>query len=443
MTPYPRRLLALVLALGGLPLPALAASIASGPLVGAPEMRAMPLWIQLDAPAEVRFAYWPEGQPGQRQLTPTASAQQEDAYAVTLTAGPLDPGTAYRYAVLVDGAEVPLEHEARFQTTPFFTDRAPPPDFSVALGSGHRVNDDRYDPLNRAPGDGYEIFLAILAKQPDFMLWLGDSVTLREPDQGSRAGMLARYSRNRAQPELQPLIQAVPQVAVFGEGETAPGADRHFRNLEDAREVFGLFWPGPPAAPSVGGTASILRYGDAEFFLLDTRSFRDLEHDRADRREILGPEQMQWLRQRLRRSDATFKIIALAGPVLNPADSPRHLVAAKDERDTLLDQLKHDEIEGLLFVSGGKDFGEMTKMVRANAPDAYELTVGPLTDRPAERTRELNYYRVPNTSAFQRHFALLRFHGPEDNRQVTLSAYDVHGDELWSQTFAARDMRFE
>lgn len=443
MLSQPRLIFALLLALGWSA--ALhAAKIAAGPMVGAPEMRAMPLWVQLDGPAEVAFAYWPTGQRDQRVTTAQAQAEKSNAYVVELAAGPLDPGTEYQYEVLIDGQPAKVNANTRFKTAPFYLERTPPPDFTVAVGSGHWVNDVAYDPLNRTPGEGYDIFLTIQAKVPDFMIWVGNNVFLRQPDWGSRAGMLARYSKNRAQPELQPLLAGTPQVAVVSQSDFGPAnSGRHFRNREDAQAAFELFWANPPAASSADSLATSVRFADAEFFLLDDRSHRELEFDVDRNKKILGDAQLEWLRHSLRESDATFKIIVTGSSALSPSDSPRNHKAAQEERDAMLEFFRKDRIEGLLIITGGKDYGELTKMVRANAPDLYELSLGPLTARPAESTQELNFYRVPSTGVYQRHFALLKFQGPEDNRQITLSVFNQTGDQLWTQTLSAKEMTFK
>ncbi len=421
-----------------------AAEIAAGPMVGAPEARAMPLWVQLDAPAEVSFAYWPAGQPGKRATTPTAGAIQANAYVVELEAGPLEAGTEYEYEVLIDGRAATAKAEQKFTTAPFYLDRMPPPDFTVAVGSGHRVNDEPYDPLNRKPGDGYDIFLAILAKQPAFMLWTGNNINLRQADWGSRSGMLARYGKNRAQPELQPLLAAVPQAAVISQGDFGPAnSGKHFRGRETALEVAELFWANPPVASSADSLATSFTYGDAEFFLLDDRSQRELEFDINKKAKVLGDAQLEWLRHSLRESAATFKVVVTGSPMLNPSDSPRNHKVAKFERDRLLEYFKDDQIEGLVIVTGGKDYGELTKMVRAGAPDLYELSMGPLTDRPTESTKEMNFYRVPSTGTYQRQFALLDFHGPEGARELTITMCDSLGEKLWTQTIPQQDMIFK
>jgi phosphodiesterase/alkaline phosphatase D-like protein len=55
--------------------------------------------------------------------------------------------------------------------------------------------------------------------------------------------------------------------------------------------------------------------------MLDTRSYRD-DAPSSDRLPVmLGKEQIEWLRQEIINSTATFKIIIAGAPILNPADS--------------------------------------------------------------------------------------------------------------------------
>ncbi len=418
------------------------AQLQSGPLVGYVEMREAALWVQTTDSALVQFFYWPDDQPDQRAHTPSALTQQENAYTATLITDRLQPGTKYRYELTLDGDKVPLDFETTFTTPPDYRDRTPPPDFTVALGGGNYVNEQRYDPPNRIPGDSYHILLALMAKDPAFMIWLGNNIYLREADWGSRSGMLARYRHNRAQPELQPLMASVPSVATWSSHDYGPpGADRYFLGRNHAREAFRLYWPNPDYGLDEDlGLACSVRWGDAEFFILDDRSFRDLTSLSEERKEILGKTQVKWLLESLRKSTATFKVIVMGSPFLNPVEDAAHYSAAKAERDKLLQQITWGEIGGLFFVSGGKEFGELTKVVRSSAPDIYEVTVGPMTGRPAKDTGELNYFRVPGTTVFDRQFATLRFQGPEGSRQLTVTVYNADGIEQWSRTFNRSEM---
>ncbi|QYY36250.1 alkaline phosphatase D family protein [Ruficoccus sp. ZRK36] len=418
------------------------ANVQAGPMVGYVEMREAALWVQTSEAALVQFYYWPEGQPDLRTHTASALTQQQDAYTATLMADRLMPGTTYRYELYLDGEKAPVQYDTKFSTPPDYRDRTPPPDFTVALGGGNYVNEPLYDPLNRTPGDSYHIFLALLAKEPTFMIWLGNNIYLREADWGSRSGMLARYSRNRSQPEMQPLLASVPSIATWSSHDYGPPeADVTFLGRKHTQEAFHRFWPNPDYGLTEElGMACTMRWGDAEFFILDDRSFRDLTSLSDERKQVLGKQQTNWLIQALRKSTATFKVVVMGSPMLNPAENPGHFIAAPQERNDLIQQITWAEIEGLFFVSGGKDFGELTKMVRSAAPDVYELTLGPLTGRPAEETSELNYFRVPGTTVFERQFATLSFHGAEGSRQLTVTVYDADGNQKWTRTFDRADM---
>lgn len=416
----------------------------AGPMVGAAEMREATLWLQTSESAEVKAFYWPKDDPTDRRQTQTVQTRIEQACTATLTAGPLEPGTQYEYAIVINDRPVTLNYPATFQTLPDYKDRTPPPDFKVAVASGNYVNDAPYDPPNRIPGGDYHIYLSILATRPNMMLWLGNHIYLREADWNSRSGILARYTQSRSTPELQPLLASVHHVGIWGEHDFgAPGADKFSIMAPISREAFLNFWPHPPhGLPNNDGLFTYLRWSDVDFFILDDRTFRNLTPQTDRHREILGETQLKWLIESLRRSQATFKVVVMSSPILNPGDDPRNFSAAPGEREKLLDAIKNHRINGVLFISGGRDHGELTKMVWANAPDMYDATVGVLTGRPASDTRELNYFRVPGTTVFKRHFALLEFSGPENNRQVTLSYRDADGNVLWTRTLEASQMRF-
>ncbi len=423
-----------------------ASPLQSGPMVGYAEMREAQVWVQTREPAKLQLAYWPKTKPGERSVSAVVEATPANACTAKLLADNVTPGTRYAYEVLVDGRPVAMPHTLEFQTLPNFRDRTPPPDFSMALGGGNYVNDIPYEALNRRPGDEHSIFLAILAKAPDAMLWLGNSTYLRDADWGSRTGYLRRYTDTRSLPELQPLLGSVHHYAVWSWGECGPATAAqglHLYNRATATEAFRLFWANPTfGVADLPGTATQFRWADADFFLLDDRTFRDTTPANPAKRVVLGQAQVDWLLASLKRSRATFKIVVCGSPILNPIESEHNLTAAPIERERLLEALREARINGLVFLSGGKDFGEITKMVRANAYDLYEFTICPLTARPVPKVEESNFFRVPNSVLAKRHFGLLRVTGPEDARVFTVTLYDAVGNELGSQKILASQLGY-
>lgn len=439
------RLIPLFLAYGILCGALQAASLAAGPMLGYPEMREVSVWVQTDGPAEVQLRYWPLTQPEQPTPSSSARTRAESAFAHTFRLGPLPAGTFFGYALSIDGQNVPLPGDPVFQTAPDFREKFPPPDFAVAVGAGHYVNDRAYDPLNRIPGSGYEIFESIRSLKPDLMLWLGNTVHVRPADAGSRSGIHERYRLARAHPDLQALLSSVHHAALWGQGEIGPEPrDARDPELQWASEAFRHYWPnrsfGWPEEPRAQN--GVLRYSDVEFFFLDAFTFRDVSERFASRRQVYGAAQLDWLLDGLQRSQATFKVICTGAPMISPAEEPDNFTVAPDERNDFLEDLAKREIDGVVFLAGGKPFGEMTKMVRSSGYDLWELTVGPMTARPVERNREINYFRQPGTSSYQRHFALLSFSGPEADRQIEVSVRDTHGNELWSHKLRATNLSF-
>ena len=143
----------------------------------------------------------------------------------------------------------------------------------------------------------------------------------------------------------------------------------------------------------------------------------------------------------LLRSTATFKIIASGAPILNPAKSPTNLSFANREHTEFLQMFRDEDISGLVFLSGGKYYGEMTRVVHAHSYNLFDLTVGPLTAKPRDNRDELNFFRVPGTSVFDRHFAQLEFSGPEGDRILKINVIESDGTLLWARTIEAKNLR--
>jgi len=422
--------------------PALRGQVAAGPMVGAVDMREAQLWTQLDGEGQVQFRYWPEGKPDAGLLTAPVRAVRENGFAVTAVADRVEAGFTYEYAVLVDGREVPLPRTLSFSTPPFYRDREPPPDFRVVAATGNYVNDEPYDPPFRKPGGDFGVYETILSEEPALMLWLGNAVHLREADWGSRSGVLKRYGHSRAFGPLQPLLGRVSHVGAWGRHEYGPpGADKSLWNAGVMAEGFELFWPNPShGVAGIDGQITKLRWSDAEFYLLDGQTHRDVTARRETDRQVLGEAQLDWLLNSLERSTAAFKVVMLAMPVLNPVSEPHHLAMAPRERDRLLDSLLRRKTGGVVFVSGGMPYGQTTRIPRPSAPDIVDVNLGPLTARPGEEVDRRNFFAEPGTTHTVRQYALLEFTGPEDARKLVITVKSSVGKTLSSVEFGPEDL---
>ncbi len=412
--------------------------IVTGPMIGPVDHREAWLWVQTDAPTTVQARFWPVESPEAVRRSPPVTTIWEGHLTAHLRLGPLDAGSRYGYGLDVlraDGSTAQSINPPHgfIQTPPDFRERFPPTDVSLALISGHYVNDRRYDPLNRIPGGGYEIFEAIRQAQPAALFWLGGTATLLEPDWGSHSGINERYRQARALPELAPLLTAVPQLATWGATDAAPRFSLPGSStLAATRNLFRAYWPRPDHGLQ-DDLVTTFRWSDVEVFILDDRSHRNVSATLPGLRQVYGKTQLEWLAWQLQSSAATFKVVVSGSPLLNPSETPGNATEAPIERNGFLDALRSRRIGNVLFVVGGKPFGELSRMVRANAQDLLELTVGPVTARPSDSVREVNFLREPGTTTRERQFALLSFSGAEGDRRLTISVRGTDGRELWSR----------
>ena len=404
------------------------------------EMREAKIWIQTEDPSLVRVAYSVAGNEANTVWSTPVETDPFNGHTATVTLDQIEPGLRYSYRVELNGTLA--TETATFTSPENYYDKTPPPDFSIAVGGAHYVMEDGFEPPYQIIGGGYGIFDTIAQSDAKLMIWAGDTAHLRVSDWNTKSGFLKRYSKARSIPELAPLLASTPQYGVWGAHDFgAPNSSRDTATRALAEGSFKAFWPRPLEVAHLEGIATQFRYADADFFVLDARSYRNDTPDSKSRVEILGKPQIAWLRQALIQSTATFKIIVAGAPILNPVDSRENLSFAESEHTEFLQMLRDEKISGLFFLSGGKPYGELTRLVHANSYNLYDLTLGPMTASPSDEQDELNFFRMPGSSTFERHFALIDIKGPEEDRMLTIRVMSVEGQELWNRTIPARDLQ--
>lgn len=435
--------------LGGLiPLWLVAQKVAlqAGPMLGYAQAREVAIWLQTTGPATLQIEYADTASPKQRLQTPPKRTERNEGYTATFHIGPVEPGRVYAYTILLNGKPLPTKQPLYFKTPPLWRWRTAPPDFRFVIGSCAYINDSLYDRPGEPYGGDYAIFPAIAEKKPDFMLWLGDNVYLREADWHSWSGILHRYTHTRSLPELQPLLAACPHYAIWDDHDFGPNdADRGFWARDLTRKAFTLFWPNPsygvPSAPE--GITTFFEWGDADFFLLDNRTYRAPNKRTTGERVMLGSAQMEWLIDALKSSRATFKFVACGSQILNPTEGYENFINYPQERELLLRRIEEERIPGVIFLTGDRHFSEISVLPLGNGQKLYDITSSPLTAGPfrAAPERDKNPLRLEGTLTPQRNFLLLSVTGPEKERKLTLQAYDSHGTLLWEKTVDSRDLR--
>jgi len=291
----------------------------AGPMPGYADMREAMLWVQTTRSTEVYAVYADAENPEVLRRTNKVLTDKATAYTARLIADTVEPGRIYNYQIFIDEKPVSLPYPTRFNTPPLWKWRGDPPEFTMLTGSCAYINQAEYDRPGNPYGGDYRIFTGMAAQKADFMLWLGDNVYLREPDWNSRTGMQQRYTHTRSLPELQPFLASTHHYAIWDDHDYGPdNSNKSFFNKNTALETFRNFWGNPTyGTGNMEGTVTSFQWGDADFFLLDNRWFRDPNEVQKENKTILGEQQLEWLLNNLVSSKATFKLVAMGGQFLS------------------------------------------------------------------------------------------------------------------------------
>ena len=418
--------------------------IQSGPMVGYSEMREVMLWVQTKKPARIQIRYHETGKPEPAFLTAEVLTEREQANTAHLVADQVEPGKKYEYELLLEGRKVNLPYPTTFQTQALWQYRTDPPAFRFAVGSCTYVNEPEVDRPGQPYGGGYEIFTAINAQKPDFMLWTGDNTYLREVDWNSRTGVLRRYTHTRSVPEMQPLLANTHHYATWDDHDYGPNdSDRSYWLKPVTLEAFDLFWANPNRVFAEGCTGTFF-WNDCQFFLMDDRTFRS-PNDTPDGpdKPYLGERQLQWLTDALKDSRATFKFVVIGNQTINPAKVFENYSNYGTEREKLLKAIADEKIPGVVFLTGDRHHTILHKLNRAGTYPLYDVTISPLTSGAAKALPiELSQpTHVEGTYLSEKNFGVLSVSGPLKDRLLNIKVYDQKGVEKWSRDIRATELK--
>ncbi len=413
-------------------------TVNAGPMVGHVGMTEAWLWIQTVKPARVKFGYYPEGQPQKAKKTPVIKTTADKGNTAKIKLTGLKRGTTYRYEVYINGKKIAFPYPLTFKTQDIWRFHKAPKDFSFVFGSGTYINDKPWDRKNNKYGGYYEIFQSIYEKHPDFMLWGGDNVYLRQGEWNSKERTIYRYTHDRRIKELQPLLANVAHYAIVDDHDFGPNdSDGSFWNKNITEEVFTYFWANPSfGVANVRGAITQFSWYDAEFFLLDNRYYRDANKLKTKKNKtILGKEQLEWLKNALAASHARFKFIMMGGQFLNTA---RRFETYSNngfdrERQEIIDFIYEQGLQNVIFLTGDRHESEISIFDPGNgSPVIFDITSSPFTSGPNTHAwKENNTLRIPGSLIMKRNFAMVSVKGEKENRHVEVAFYDTYGKLIY------------
>jgi alkaline phosphatase D len=434
--------------------------IISGPMPGNVDMRSAQVWVEAKPGSQLAMMYWPKSQPNNRKMATATSTEFMGFRTIKYSLIALEPGITYEYAFTNNIKKIKTTADGEITTRDNWMYRKIMPDFSFLTGSCNYVNEPQYDriytdfvnPARKAnPYGGDSSIFETMAKTPaQFMLWLGDNWYTREVDYGSEWGLNYRASHDRSAPIMQNFLKAMPHYAIWDDHDFGPNdCDKSFHLKETSRQVFMNYWLNPSYGENGKGIYTRFIYGDAEFFLLDDRTFRSSDN-MADsingfpnpEKKMFGAEQMDWLKNALLSSKANFKIVVTGSQVLNPVSPFDCFRKFPVEYNELMGFLNIEKINGVLFFTGDRHHSEIIKITRNNSYPLYDITCSPLSSGTHKfgNPEKNNPYRVVGVDEKQ-NFGRVSFTGEANNRKMTVEFLGTKGEKLGEWSVLAQQLR--
>lgn len=363
------------------------------------------------------------------RVAATTSAERDFTVKANVTG--LTPDTRYHYRFHAGGA---VSETGTFATAP--GDAASKPLRFVFAGDSDGTRNADGSPVYNE----FEALAAAQAEDPAFFLYFGDTIYA---DRGVHAttldGYRAKYRANRAYAALRNILAATATVNMWDDHEVVndyAGAAIDRGMFEAGRQAFREYLPVDDSANGPALLYRALRWGAGiELIVLDERSFRSASAADAcsvdgapdtlpaaaapgapdtirgvrgfvglpetvpagclpaiddSARTMLGVEQKRFLFDRLRDSDATWRVIVNEVPVQQllalPYDRWEGYAA---ERREILEFIRDNRIPNVVFLTTDMHaniFGPVRMdPFTDKEPIAYEAVVGPIATTPLEQ----------------------------------------------------------
>lgn len=416
------------------------AQVVAGPMLGPVELRDAKVWVEV-APSvkSVQLVYNKKGETNTKTVAYKGVLGNE-FNPVQFTIGGLDLNTTYQYRLLVDGK--PAKQNGEFTTKDLWQWRKPAPDFTFLAGSCAYFNEPAFDRPGKPYGGDSSIFETMGKEKASFMLWLGDNWYTREVDYFSKWGLWYRAHQTRKQPVLQPLLKAMSHYAAWDDHDYGPNdIGKSFILKEESKKVFDNYWANPSSGQNGQGIFTQLSYSDVDFFLTDGRWWRStaempntVNGKPNPEKRMLGEQQMEWLKNALLYSKATFKVIVVGSQVLNPASPYDKLADFPVEYNELVQFIEQEKIDGVLFMSGDRHHSEVIKVDRPNTYPLYDITISSLTAGPSgfKGPEANNQYRL--VAIDKNNYGRISVSGARGQRKLLIEYLGVKGEKLgeWS-----------
>ena len=401
-----------------------------GPMLGDVTHEAASFWVRTAAVADIEVRVLADGEATAR-TTRGRTNPDADFTAVIRVEGLKDAAT-HRYELFIDGERCETA-VSTFRTHPR-PGTASAFDVAFTACAGYAPEHER-------------VWRTIAAQHPAALLMLGDNVYIDDPEHSLTQRFC--YYRRFSRPEWRELVGGRGVYAIwddhdFGLDDSFGGPETHEPAWKfDVWNIFTQNWNNPAygGGPEQPGVWFDFQYGDVHFIMLDGRYYREPngrfpnQHPAtSESPPMLGPVQLKWLKETLKNSEATFRIIASPVPWADGA-APRgnqkfdKWEGFPAERQAIFDHITEHDIHGVVLISGDRHRSDARRIDRENGYALYDFMSAiptnyhthPIVDGPGH----LFGHNADNT------FGMLRFDTTAEDPAVAFEILDIDGQSIW------------
>jgi alkaline phosphatase D len=230
-------------------------------------------------------------------------------------------------------------------------------------------------------------------------------------------------------------------------------ANQSFEFKDITLAAFKAYWGNPTYGETANpGVYTKFIWGDAGFFVMDDRTYRDetsMDQDKNPRKTAWGERQINWLKQSLlyaqTQKNQRFKFIITGGQVLQTADKkPGHETSEfyRREREELIDFIRENKISGVIFLTGDVHHSALYRrpLNEDKTQFIYELTSSPFSAGSwAASTSEKasDPAVIAGTIVGTQNYCVVKLAGTNDARAIVIRCYDKTNALQWEQKIPA------
>jgi len=388
-----------------------------GPLLGCMTDRSVKFWVRTAEEVPVQVVVGTSKDLARPIKSPTVFTEAKRDFTAVAAVQGLQPDTVYYYDVQIKGKSTlgPV-----FPSLRTFPSADKPARLQIGFGGGAG-----YTPM-------YErMWNTITAHKLTAFLQLGDNVYIDNPTRPDLQHYT--YYRRQSRPEYRRFTSTTPVFAIWDDHDFGVNDCVYSDTIDDPAwkpdvwRVFRNNWNNPAYGggekqPGCWFTFSI---ADVDFFMLDGRYYRSSPKEANP--TMLGKAQKAWLMKELKRSRATFKVLASPVPWVleakgNSLDTWRGFEA---EREEIFSLLEKEEIDGVILISADRHRSDLWRIERERGYPLYEFE--------SSRISNIHTHGVMPGSLFGYNakcsFGQLTFDTTKPDPEITYQIYNID-DEL-------------